>query len=79
VALLALIPGCEQVVQVSGRAEITSDETMKQAFAVQGNAPKLVTRVMPQSTALHHSPAPACGRRARHLKTLKPRQFSRRI
>lgn len=57
VALLALIPGWEHVVQISGRAEITTDETMKQAFAVQGNVPKLVTRVIPQGAALNHSPA----------------------
>ncbi|MAZ71231.1 pyridoxamine 5'-phosphate oxidase family protein [Porticoccus sp.] len=62
VALLALIPGCEQVVEVSGRAEITTDDTMRQVFAVQGNVPKLVTRVIPQGATLKHSPALARAR-----------------
>ncbi|UJJ32743.1 pyridoxamine 5'-phosphate oxidase family protein [Halopseudomonas maritima] len=57
VALLALIPGCAQVVEVCGSAALSTSDSLRADFRVQDATPKLVTRVSVDSITLRHSPA----------------------
>jgi hypothetical protein len=68
IAALALIPGAGRVALLSGRARITTDASMRAAFAVGERTPKIVTRVedlrldLRDSAALRRArpwPAPA--------------------
>jgi uncharacterized protein len=42
VALLFLIPGCGETIRVNGRAQISTDPTLTQSFAVDGKIPRAV-------------------------------------
>lgn len=57
IAALALVPGSTRVVRFSGRAKITTDATMRSAFAVGERVPKIATRVEQLQTELRDSPA----------------------
>lgn len=45
VAALALVPGSTRIAVVSGKARLTTDEAVRQAFAVDGKAPILATMI----------------------------------
>lgn len=45
IAAIALIPGCSNVMHITGLASVTTDETMRALFAVSDKTPKLVTRI----------------------------------
>ncbi len=62
VDIVALIPGCEEILQISGTAEIHTDETLSNRFEVQGKAPKIVTKVAPGTMQIKPSPAMARSR-----------------
>ncbi|TXH36813.1 MAG: pyridoxamine 5-phosphate oxidase [Rhodospirillaceae bacterium] len=90
-----LIPGSNRVAFVSGTAQLTSDEDLRQIFAVQGKAPLLVTRIVEPKITLATSDALAraepWSRRApdagidpaaimvRHVKLNKERGLQARI
>ena len=42
VALMFLIPGCQNALRVNGRAELTADPDLLASFAVDGKAPRIV-------------------------------------
>ncbi len=62
IALLAMIPGCLQVVEACGTAELSTSDNLRAAFRVREATPKLVTRMSVDSIALRHSPALARAR-----------------
>lgn len=57
IAALALVPGSARVVRLSGRATITTDAAMRNAFAVGERVPKIATRVEQLQADLRDSPA----------------------
>ena len=57
VSMLALIPGCGEVLEISGAAELLADETLAGQFEVQGKQPKLVTRVAAAEMTIQPSAA----------------------
>lgn len=62
IALLAMIPGCLQVVEARGTADLSTSDNLRAAFRVREATPKLVTRMSVDSIALRHSPALARAR-----------------
>ncbi|MEM7019564.1 MAG: pyridoxamine 5'-phosphate oxidase family protein [Pseudomonadota bacterium] len=59
VAVIALAPGCQQFLEVTGSAAISTDESQLKAFEVQGKQPKLVTRIEVKQMAIKNSKAMA--------------------
>lgn len=57
VAVLALLPGSGACVRLSGTASLSTDATMREAFAVEGKAPTLVTRIDAARLAVQRSEA----------------------
>lgn len=57
VSVIALVPGHTEVFAINGRAELRTDDYLMQSFEIQGKAPKLVTRIAPDSTHSKTSPA----------------------
>ncbi|MCH8497409.1 MAG: pyridoxamine 5'-phosphate oxidase family protein [Marinobacter sp.] len=57
VSIIALVPGCKDILEIKGQAELCTDEYLLQQFAVEGKAPKLVTKVTPASIEIRPSPA----------------------
>lgn len=60
IAALLLLPGCDRVGVLTGRAELRDDDDLRDGFAVQGKVPLLVTRVA--EARLHLSDSPALAR-----------------
>lgn len=58
VALLFLIPTVDETLRVNGRAEILDDPDLCARCAVNGRAPKTVTRVTAEEIFLHCGKAP---------------------
>ena len=56
-ALLALAPGSRWAVRVQGRATLSSDESLRAAFAVDGKTPQLVVALPQPDLTLIDSPA----------------------
>ena len=57
VAVLALVPGCKDILELKGRAEISMDEHLLQQFEVQGKKPNLITKIAPASMRIKPSAA----------------------
>ncbi len=57
VAMLGVIPGTATVVQLSGRAHLSKDETIRGAFVVEGKTPILATVVDGMQPVLRRSTA----------------------
>lgn len=57
VAIIALIPGYEFVLKISGSASVTNDPVMCEKFSVNGIKPKLITNVEVAELHLIHSHA----------------------
>jgi predicted pyridoxine 5'-phosphate oxidase superfamily flavin-nucleotide-binding protein len=57
VAVLGLIPGARSVVLLHGRAHLTTDEGVRQAFAVEGKTPILATVIEGVRARVHVSAA----------------------
>ncbi len=57
VSIIALIPGCKDILELQGRAEICTDENLLQRFIVQGKKPKIVTKIAPNSIQIKPSKA----------------------
>ncbi len=61
VALLFLIPTVDETLRVNGKAEITDDPAICDRFAVNGRAPKTVTRITATEIYTHCGKAPLRG------------------
>lgn len=57
VAIMALVPGCHHLLDISGVAELRADEDALQRFEVQGKVPKLLTNVTVASMQIKPSAA----------------------
>lgn len=57
VSVLALVPGCQDVLELRGKAELCIDDHLLQRFEIQGKKPKLVIRITPTSRRVRRSPA----------------------
>jgi PPOX class probable FMN-dependent enzyme len=53
VALLFLIPGLDETLRVNGRAEILTDEALRQELAVDGKPARVVVRVAVDEAYIH--------------------------
>jgi predicted pyridoxine 5'-phosphate oxidase superfamily flavin-nucleotide-binding protein len=62
VAAGALIPGENRLLHVSGAARLDTDLAAREAFSVEGKAPKLVTCIAQPRLEIRHSPALARAR-----------------
>ncbi len=47
VSVLALIPGHNEILEITGHAELCTDRKLMQQFAIQGKVPKLITKISP--------------------------------
>jgi len=65
VCILALAPGCSNLLEISGTAELCDDESLLQRFAIQAKKPKLITKITPTSCLLYTSPSPRDRTRSR--------------
>ena len=54
---MALVPGCNDILELQGTAEICADEHLLQRFTVQGTAPKIITKITPTSMRIRPSTA----------------------
>jgi PPOX class probable FMN-dependent enzyme len=61
VALLFLIPGCNETIRVMGRASISADPELAQSFLVEGKAPRTVI-VLAVDSVFTNAPKPWCAR-----------------
>ena len=50
VSLIAMVPGCEEILEITGVAELCVDENLLQDFSFQGKKPKLITKIQPETT-----------------------------
>jgi len=57
VCLLVVVPGCADVLEVKGTAELCDDEPLLARFEVQGKKPHLITRITPTSMQMVSSKA----------------------
>lgn len=57
VTIIALVPGCKNVLELKGTAELCDDEQLLNRFTVQGKKPKLVTKIKSESTVIKTSMA----------------------
>jgi len=57
VSLIALVPGCKDILEVKGVAELCCDEILLEKFEINGKQPKLITRIKPASMRISPSPA----------------------
>lgn len=71
IAVLALTPGDERSLELTGRARITTDEALRAELAERGKTPKAALLVDVEQWTLAHSPAVAAARpwdAARHVR-----------
>ena len=59
IAILALVPGCTDLLEIKGRAELCADAELLRRFAIEGKEPKLITRIASPTLRLVLSPAMA--------------------
>lgn len=55
VCIIALVPGCKDMLELKGTAELCADEHLLQRFAIQGKKPKLITKITPASMRIRPS------------------------
>lgn len=55
VSIMALVPGCPDILALKGTAELRTDEHLLQRFEIQGKQPGLVTKVRPDSMQIRPS------------------------
>jgi predicted pyridoxine 5'-phosphate oxidase superfamily flavin-nucleotide-binding protein len=49
VSIIALVPGCNDILELQGTAELCTDKHILQRFTVQGKEPKIFTKIAPTS------------------------------
>ena len=52
VSVIAMVPGCEEILEMKGVAELCADENLLQQFSIQGKKPKLITKINPETTRI---------------------------
>ncbi|MGB4342777.1 MAG: pyridoxamine 5'-phosphate oxidase family protein [Moraxellaceae bacterium] len=52
VCIMVLVPGCKEILELKGKAELRTDEHLLQRFEVQGKQPSIITKVSPASMRL---------------------------
>ncbi|HEX5838796.1 MAG TPA: pyridoxamine 5'-phosphate oxidase family protein [Anaerolineales bacterium] len=57
VSIIAMVPGCTDLLELKGTAELCSDEHLLKRFEVQGKQPNLVTKIAPTAMKLRPSMA----------------------
>lgn len=57
VALMAVVPGCWDILEFQGTAELCTDDGLLQRFEVEGNRPNLITRIAPAAMRIRSSAA----------------------
>jgi predicted pyridoxine 5'-phosphate oxidase superfamily flavin-nucleotide-binding protein len=57
VSIIAIVPGCSDILALRGSAELRTDEALLQRFKVQGKEPMLVTKINPSSIQISPSAA----------------------
>lgn len=57
VSMIAIVPGCTDILTLRGSAELCTDECLLQRFKVQGKEPMLVTKINPSSIQISPSAA----------------------
>lgn len=57
VSLIALVPGCTDILEIKGTATLSADEHLLKRFEVQGKQPNLITKVAPAEMRLRPSTA----------------------
>lgn len=55
VSLIALVPGCKDILEIKGSAELCADEQLLQRFEMQGKKPNLITKITPASMRIKPS------------------------
>lgn len=55
VSILALVPGCKDMIEIKGTAELCADGHLLQQFEIQGKKPKLITKIAPSSMGIRSS------------------------
>lgn len=55
VSIIVLVPGCNDILEVRGTAELCTDRHLLQRFIVQGKEPKVVTKITPISMRIEPS------------------------
>jgi uncharacterized protein len=55
VCIIALVPGCNDILELRGTAELCADEHLLQRFAIQDKKPKLITKITPASMRIRPS------------------------
>jgi hypothetical protein len=53
VGLLFLIPGVKETLRINGRAEIVTDDSVRQLFEMRGKLPRSVIRIAVEEVYLH--------------------------
>jgi hypothetical protein len=56
-SVLAMLPGCEDVLAFSGNAEICTDEVLLEQFAVKAKTPKVLTKIAANTMTIKPSKA----------------------
>ena len=57
VSIIALVPGCKDILELQGTAELRTDKHLLQRFKVQGKEPKIITKITPISMQIKPSVA----------------------
>lgn len=55
VSIIALVPGCKDMLEINGTAELCADEHLLQRFVIQGKKPKIITKITPVSMQIRSS------------------------
>ena len=55
VSIIAMVPGCNDILELQGTAELFTDEHLLQQFTVQGKEPTIVTKITPTSMRIKPS------------------------
>jgi len=57
VSIIALVPGCKDILEIKGVAVLCADEKLLQRFEMQGKKPNLITKITPTSMQIRSSVA----------------------
>lgn len=57
ISIIALVPGCTDIFELQGSAELCTDKHLLQRFIVQGKEPKIITKITPTSMRITQSTA----------------------
>lgn len=55
ISIMAFVPGCNDILELQGTAELCTDKNLLQRFIVQGKEPKIITKITPTSMRMKPS------------------------